>query len=69
MRTRRLDGAEGDDRHPRETGFRLTALRRPGEDARAMRVEDGEWPGLKKGLAPAGAAGRHLTGYPRETVI
>ena len=31
--------------------------------------EDGEWPGLKKGLAPAGAAGRHLTGYPRETVI
>ena len=25
MRTRRLDGAEGDDRHPRETGFRLTA--------------------------------------------
>ena len=25
MRTGRLDGAEGDDRHPRETGFRLTA--------------------------------------------
>ena len=24
MRTRRVDGAEGNDKHPRETGFRLT---------------------------------------------